>query len=86
MIVDIELGNIIYIYTFCLNPEIDGTYMYHVTAVSSWMDSVPWTRWVVVRGVNEYRGFMRIYVCCVQHAFQCLNTDFVGKLIQLIYV
>jgi len=25
------------------------------------------------------RGPMLIYVCCAQHAFLCLNTDFVGS-------
>jgi hypothetical protein len=30
-------------------------------------------------GANKYRGPMRIYVCCVQHAFKCINTDFVGS-------
>jgi hypothetical protein len=42
-----ELGNI----KKKFNPEIDGTY--HVIAVSSWMDSVPWA---VARGFHDNKG------------------------------
>ena len=31
------------------------------------------------RGPHEHKGSMLIYECCVQHVFQCLNTDFVGS-------
>ena len=30
-------------------------------------------------GAHKYRGPVRIYVCCVQHVFKCINTDFDGS-------
>jgi hypothetical protein len=38
-----------------------------------------WARWAVARGPIEHRDPVPIYVCCVQHTFKCLNTDFVGS-------
>jgi len=37
-----------------------------------------WACWEVARGAHEHRGPMLIYECCAQHAFKCLNTNFVG--------
>jgi hypothetical protein len=36
-----------------------------------------WARWAVAMGPHEHRGPILIYVCCVQHVFWCINTDFV---------
>ena len=38
-----------------------------------------WPRWAVFQGPHEHKGPMLFYVCCVQHVFLMLNTDFVGS-------
>jgi hypothetical protein len=42
-----------------------------------------WPRCAVAPEPHQHMGPMLIYVYCVCHIFQCLNTDFVGSTITI---
>ena len=44
------------------------------------MRSYAWAQWAVARWSHKQMNPMLIYVCCIQHNFLFLNTDFVGSI------